>query len=72
MEKSTACSMICLNSCSRFLAVSFLLSVRPGSFAFGLRTTQAETTGPASGPLPASSMPAITKKPLFWRLFSIG
>ncbi len=51
--------------------MSFLLSVRPESLALGLRITAAETTGPARGPRPASSIPATTKKPLLKRLFSI-
>ena len=41
-------------------------------FLFWSNITAAATTGPAKGPLPASSTPAIFLYPLFQRDFSIS
>src|SRR5437879_13722926 len=46
-------------------AVSFLESLRPFGMRLGSRMTAAATTGPASGPLPASSHPATGNTPRF-------
>jgi hypothetical protein len=40
-------------------AESFLESFKPIKLDWGLSITAADTTGPAKGPLPASSTPAI-------------
>ena len=45
-------------------------SINPSIFFLGLRITIATTNGPAIGPLPASSRPAITFFPSFLYLFS--
>ena len=44
---------------SRRIAVSFLESARPAIGLRGSKITAAATTGPAKGPRPASSTPAI-------------
>ena len=49
--------------CSRFLAVNFFESSRPSSAQSSGKMTAAATTGPASGPRPASSTPATKKIP---------
>ena len=51
-------------SFSRSAASSFLESFRPRGMRLGSRMTAAATTGPASGPRPASSQPATGKTPL--------
>ena len=45
-------------------------SLTPGTSKFGGKITAADTTGPARGPLPASSTPAITLYPLNMACFS--
>ena len=44
----------------RFLSESFLLSFNPGISILGGKMTAAAHTGPAKGPLPASSTPHIS------------
>ena len=48
-----------LNCVSLLASEIFLESVTPSMICPFLKTTAAETTGPASGPLPTSSTPAI-------------
>ena len=55
-----ALSQISSDRIARRDSVSFLESPRPLIGLLGSRTTAAATTGPASGPRPASSMPAIS------------
>src|ERR1035441_3686081 len=50
-------------STSRRFGRSSLLSLRPRTGRSGERTTAAATTGPNSAPRPASSTPAMTRKP---------
>ena len=52
-------SLIKTASSSRFFSVSFLLSSTPTIRSFNGIITLAQTTGPASGPRPTSSTPAI-------------
>ncbi len=58
-------SMIWTNRLSRFCFVSFLESSIPSGILSGSRMTAAATTGPASGPRPASSVPATGQRPFF-------
>ena len=48
---------------SRASAVRIFESAMPFGIRFGSSTTAAATTGPASGPRPASSTPATRRKP---------
>jgi hypothetical protein len=48
---------------SRCAGDSSFESAMPFGIFFGLRTTAAATTGPASGPRPASSTPAMQRNP---------
>src|SRR5947209_6782289 len=50
---------------ARCSGLSFLESFSPRGMRFGSRMTAAATTGPASGPLPASSQPATGNSPFF-------
>ncbi|QTK79447.1 hypothetical protein AT6N2_C1753 [Agrobacterium tumefaciens] len=59
-------SMIWTNRLSRFCFVSFLESSIPLGILSGSRMTAAATTGPASGPRPASSVPATGQRPFFF------
>ncbi len=64
--KATAtCALAQIFACSfsRVCGSSFLESSSPRGTRLGSSTTAAATTGPASGPLPASSQPAIGHKP---------
>ena len=57
--KYIASDVICSYNFSRFFSDIFLESFTPSiKESFGI-ITQPTTTGPASGPLPASSIPAI-------------
>src|SRR5690349_180069 len=58
-EQHRAFSRILSYSLSRCSAVSCLESFRPRMRLLSSRMTAAATTGPASGPRPASSTPAI-------------
>src|ERR1700722_1794346 len=58
-----AVAQISSNSSSRRSAVSRLESSIPLGIRFGSSTTAAATTGPASGPRPASSQPATGQTP---------
>ena len=51
------------NSSRRFLSVSFFESFSPSICTSFGRMTAAAQTGPASGPLPASSTPQTNSKP---------
>src|SRR5712691_1751190 len=53
------------NSSSRRSAGRTLLSASPRMRRSGAMTTAAATTGPASGPRPASSTPAMRLRPVF-------
>jgi len=55
---------------SRFLGDNFFESVISGSWKEVGRITAAETTGPARGPRPASSIPAISLQPFLAASFS--
>src|SRR3569623_816510 len=57
-------------SASRRSAVSTLESLRPSGILRRLRITAATTTGPASGPRPASSTPVTRLAPLRTARFS--
>ncbi len=72
MEKSIEFSMIIGKSSSLFFSVRTLLSFNPGILTLSFRITAAETTGPASGPLPASSIPAMKTKPFLLSWASTG
>ncbi len=67
---NSAWAQICSYTSSRRGAESFLLSSTQGKRGSGGMMTQAATTGPSSGPRPASSMPAKDApkpgKPLSW------
>ena len=56
-DSLTAFSFIMSKSSSRFFSLSFLESFTPSIIWSGLSITAAAHTGPASGPLPASSTP---------------
>ena len=56
-------AQISSNNSSRRSAVSRLESSMPLGIRFGSSTTAAATTGPASGPRPASSQPATGQTP---------
>ncbi len=58
-----AVAQISSNSSSRRSALSRLESSMPLGMRFGSSTTAAATTGPASGPRPASSQPATGQTP---------
>src|SRR5829696_419099 len=58
-----AVAQISSNNSSRRSAVSRLESSMPLGIRFGSSTTAAATTGPASGPRPASSQPATGQTP---------
>ncbi|MBK9657549.1 MAG: hypothetical protein IPO66_19770 [Rhodanobacteraceae bacterium] len=58
IDQASACAWISGINASRRLAVSTLESASPAIGRAGSRMTAATTTGPASGPRPASSMPA--------------
>ncbi len=58
-----ALAQILACSFSRVCGSSFLESSSPRGTRLGSSTTAAATTGPASGPLPASSQPAIGQTP---------
>ena len=59
IEQHKALARIWSNKRSRFKAVSFLESAKPGMGCKSSNMTAAATTGPAKGPRPASSTPAI-------------
>ena len=61
--RTDAVAQISSNSSSRRSAVSRLESSIPFGIRFGSSTTAAATTGPASGPRPASSQPATGQTP---------
>ncbi len=64
--KATATSAVAQmmsNSASRSGAVSFLESSSPSGTRSGSRITAAATTGPAHGPRPTSSAPAMGASP---------
>ena len=61
--ENAAVAQISSNSSSRRSAVSRLESSRPLGTRLGSSTTAAATTGPASGPRPASSQPATGQMP---------
>ena len=61
--ENDAVAQISSNSSSRRSAVSRLESSMPLGIRFGSSTTAAATTGPASGPRPASSQPATGQIP---------
>ena len=58
---------ICMNSSARNSGVSFLESFRPPKRRCSRKMTAAATTGPARGPRPASSIPAMRRMPRFLR-----
>src|SRR5207253_11271290 len=62
---ATARSWITAKSASRFSAGRTLLSHNPLMRRSGAMPPAAATTGPASGPRPASSTPAIRLRPVF-------
>ncbi len=70
MPIASARSLIESKSSSLFFSESFLESSTPRTSKSSGRTTQAVTTGPASGPLPTSSTPAIYVMPRSRSLFS--
>jgi len=59
----SGCVIRILKRESLFLGVSFLLSLMPGIRVSSGIVNAAATTGPARGPLPASSTPAMLLKP---------
>ena len=61
--ETKALCMMRVKSASRRAALSCLESCRPGGILSGSSTTAAATTGPASGPRPASSVPATGQMP---------
>ena len=65
-ETSRAVSAISLKSRSRRSGKRHFESLRPGNSFWRGRTTAAATTGPARGPRPASSTPAIHENPLVY------
>lgn len=68
-HETTALSRIDFRHSRRSVLVSFLESFRPQGIFAGSRMTAAATTGPANGPRPASSTPAIRRCP-FARKYS--
>ena len=62
-QSTSGCAMSAAYSASRRSALSALLSPMPGMSTCGGITTAAATTGPASGPRPASSTPAGLPRP---------
>ena len=64
---TATCALAQILACSfsRVCGSSFLESSSPRGTRLGSSTTAAATTGPASGPLPASSQPAIGHTPRF-------
>ena len=58
------------NNSSLFASESFLESFMYGIFVPFSNTTTLATTGPAKGPLPASSTPPIYKYPFAYPSFS--
>ena len=62
-EGFAALETILSNSASRWSKVRRFESSSPSGMRAGSSTTAAATTGPASGPLPASSMPATGQRP---------
>jgi len=59
IDQLRACPLISLARLSRLSLLSIFESARPSIGCCGSRITAAATTGPAKGPRPASSMPAI-------------
>ena len=64
IAQASAFSRISMASRSRRAAESFFESARPTIGRAGSRITAAATTGPASGPRPASSTPQIMPEPM--------
>ena len=62
--------VIISKSFSLLAGESFLLSFIPSIFSKGGRIATAATTGPARGPLPASSMPATNLISFCYKFFS--
>jgi hypothetical protein len=60
-----AIALIWAASSFRLFALSFLESSTPAINAFRGKTTAAATTGPAIGPRPTSSIPAMYLNPCF-------
>src|SRR3989304_10459361 len=61
----TAFFLICLKSFSLWREFNFLESLISGRSILGGKIRAAATTGPAQGPRPTSSTPAIWRNP-FW------
>src|SRR3989338_3226884 len=63
---------ICPNNFLRFFSLNTLLSYKSPEKKLSFKMTTAETTGPAIGPLPDSSIPATKPNPIYFNRDSIG